>query len=157
MNKFEELLDEYDDKVSITFDKNMPKKLAGLYSSVRGILLNADLTQNKYHSVLAEEIGHYETTVGDIIDLTNIQNKKLEIIARRWGYKKIVTLDDLIECYEKYITTVEEICAHLEIVPEFLEECLVHYRQQYGQDIFYKDYLIILDPLDIKRKKDLAL
>lgn len=157
MNKFEELLDEYDDKVSITFDKNMPKKLAGLYSSVRGILLNADLTQNKYHSVLAEEIGHYETTVGDIIDLTNIQNKKLEIIARRWGYKKIVTLDDLIECYEKYITTVEEICAHLEIVPEFLKECLVHYRQQYGQDVFYEDYLIILDPLDIKRKKDLAL
>jgi len=157
MNKFESLVDEYYKRVPITIDKRMPIGLSGIYTSFHGILLNANLTQNEYHSVLAEEIGHYETTAGDIIDLTNVQNKKLEIIARRWGYKKIVTLDDLIECYEKYITTVEEICAHLEIVPDFLEECLVHYRQQYGQDVFYEDYLIILDPLDIKRKKDLAL
>jgi len=156
MNKFEALWDEFYEEVPIWQTSFLPGKLSGFYD-YDGIFLKNNLTQNKYHCVLAEELGHFKTTLGNIIEQKTVRDRQQEVIARRWGHKKIVTLDNLIECYEKYITTVDEICAHLEIVPEFLEECLVHYRQQYGQDIFYKDYLIILDPLDIKRKKDLAL
>src|SRR5690625_1983507 len=90
----------------------LPRGLSGLYYDN---VIKIDKHKSKYekHSILAEEIGHYETTYGDIIDQTNIKNRKLELVARRWAYEKLVSLNKLIDCHNNHITTVSEVCTHL--------------------------------------------
>ena len=41
---------------------------------------------------LAEELGHHYTTVGDILDQTNVSNRKQERLARVWAYNRRIGL-----------------------------------------------------------------
>ena len=69
------------------------------------IAINKNLsTQTEKKCVLAEELGHYHTTYGDILDQTKIENIKQEIIARRWGYEKLVGIVDIINAHRNKIS-----------------------------------------------------
>ena len=146
---FEKLLMEYP-QICI-MEKDLPKGLSGLYYD-NNIEINKSKSSYEKHCILAEELGHYETSTGNITDLGNINNQKLELIARRWGYEKIVSLDHLIECYLHGYTTVEDICLHLEITANYLKEALNVYKQRYGISIQYKEYELFFDPLNISKK-----
>ena len=132
-------------------EKNLPKGLSGLYYDQQ-IEINKSKSMSEKHCILAEELGHYETTVGDITDLDVIHNRKLEHVARRWGYEKIVSFDHLIECYQLGYTTAEEICLHLEITSDYLQEALEVYKQRYGLSVKYKGYLLSFDPLNLEQR-----
>ena len=147
--RYEKLLMEYP-QIYI-MEKDLPKGLSGLYYD-NNIEINKSQSSYEKHCILAEELGHYETTVGNITDLNNINNQKHELIARRWGYEKIVSLDHLVECYLHGYTTAEEICLHLEITPSFLNDALKVYKQRYGISVHYKNYELFFDPLNIIKK-----
>lgn len=147
---YEALKLEYWDLI-IKETTDMPKGLKGLYYHNK-IFIDKRLTYYEKHCVLAEEIGHHETTYGDITDLEEVTNKKLELVARTWGYEKIVSLDKLIDCFIKGYTTVEDICLHLEITPHYLHKAIEKYNQRYGMSIVYKGYRIFFDPLNIKKE-----
>ena len=49
--------------------------------------------------MLAEELGHHYTTVGDIIDQKESENRKQERRARIWAYHEMISLSDLVDCY----------------------------------------------------------
>ncbi|OPG89484.1 hypothetical protein B2I22_21020, partial [Bacillus spizizenii] len=85
------------------------------------IFLNRDDSLYKKHFLLAEEIGHYETTAGDITMLDSISKIKAEMVARRWGYEKIISLDDLVSCFEKNHLTAEDVCHDFEIESDDLK------------------------------------
>lgn len=129
---------------------NLPKGLAGINF---GNEIHLDNKRCKYerHGILAEEIGHYETTYGDITNLNDIRNWKLELVARRWGYEKIVSLDKLIECHEMGYKSVEEVCVHLEITDKYLKTSIEHYFSRYGLSALHRGYEIFFDPLFIRR------
>jgi len=129
---------------------DIPKGLAGLYMDN---LILIDKYRSKYekHGILAEELGHYETTYGDITDLAKINNWKLELLARNWGYRKIVSLDKLVTCYELGYTTSEEVCTHLEVTAKYLKDSIDHYHSHYGIFTRYRDHLIYFDPLYIRK------
>lgn len=129
---------------------SMPKGLAGLYMD-NVIYLDKHRSKYEKHCILAEEIGHYETTFGDITDLKKVSNWKLELVARRWGYEKIVSLDKLIECYERGYRTAEEVCSHLEITVEYLKISLDHYFSKYGLTLTYRGYEMFFNPLSIQK------
>lgn len=131
-------------------ETELPKGLAGLYYD-NVILLDKHRNRFEKHCVLAEEIGHYETTVGDITDYSKIDNMKLEIIARRWGYKKLVPFDKLIKCYLNHHTTIEDVCLQLEITSEYLQNILEYYKARYGLYVIHKGYKIEFDPLNITK------
>ncbi|WP_342566651.1 ImmA/IrrE family metallo-endopeptidase [Psychrobacillus sp. FSL K6-4046] len=147
--RYEKLLMEYPQICII--EKNLPKGLSGLYYD-NNIEINKSKSSYEKHCILAEELGHYETTAGDITDLSNMISQKRELIARRWGYEKIVSLDHLVDCYLHGYTTVEEICLHLEITPNFLDEALQVYKQRYGISVHYHNYELFFDPLNISEK-----
>lgn len=127
---------------------DMPPGLGGLYADGE-IYLDKRRCRYERHGILAEEIGHHVTTYGDITDLSSFMNRKLELVARRWGYEKIVPLDKLIECHEKGHKTLEEACVYLEITPEYLEACLEHYLSRYGLYKIHNDYRVCFSPLFI--------
>lgn len=148
--KYEMLMAQYQ-HLTIKESFTMPRGLSGVYYDNQ-ILINKRLGQYEKHCTLSEELGHYETTYGDITNLDNIRNMKLEKVARSWGYEKIISFDKLIECYKMGHTTVEDICLHLEIIPIYLYKAIEKYNQRYGLSVAYKGFRIYFDPLNIEKE-----
>ncbi len=96
--------------------------------------------------VLAEELGHYYTTVGDILDQTNVSNRKQEYRARLWGYNKIIGLSGIISCYKARCNDMDSMADHLDITVEYLKEALDCYKQKYGLYTQCDNYVIFFEP-----------
>lgn len=146
---YERLLNQYQHIKII--EKVLPKGLSGFYYD-NVIEINKFSNNYEKHCILAEELGHHETTYGDITGLDDLTSKKLELVARRWGYQKIVSLESLIECYNFGHKTVEDICEHLEITSSYLQEAINVYNQKYGLFAIYNGYKIFFDPLNITKE-----
>ncbi len=72
------------------------------YDKVIALNKNIDTTAEK-NCILAEELGHYHTTAGNILDQKQLHNRKQERLARAWSYKRLVPLDKLVEAYKQGI------------------------------------------------------
>lgn len=123
MTKYEELMAEYDGELII---EERPIKNAGLYAD--GVAwIREDMTVAQKFCVLAEEIGHHETSVGNILDLSSMDNIKQELKARKWAYEKILPIELILSSLEDGIYTIWDMAEHLEVDEKFLYDALVHY------------------------------
>ena len=148
---YEYLLKEADNLGVIVKEANLITK-DGYCKGFR-IAINKKLVTNKEKKcILAEELGHYHKTVGNITDQSKINNRKQEIIARRWGYEKLISIDYLITCYKKGIPNKYEIAEFFDVTEEFLNESLSYYRDKYGAYYRIDKYIISFDPLWIIEK-----
>ncbi len=119
------------------------------------IFINKSLNDKEKYCVLAEELGHYETSYGNILDQNNISNVKQELKARRWGYKHIVTLEGIIEAFENNCLNEYEMAEYLGVTDEYFRECIEDYKRQYGLSCRLGKYYITLEPrLGIYKKFD---
>lgn len=96
--------------------------------------------------VLAEELGHHYTTVGNIIDLTDAQNRKQERQARLWAYNKQIGLTGIIRTFEAGCQNIHEMAEYLEVTEEFLHEAIECYRNKYGIYTTLDNYIIYFIP-----------
>ena len=119
------------------------------------IFINKSLNDKEKYCVLAEELGHYETSYGNILDQNNISNVKQELKARRWGYKHIVSLEGIIEAFENNCLNEYEMAEYLGVTDEYFKECIEDYKRQYGLSCRLGKYYITLEPrLGIYKKFD---
>lgn len=88
------------------------------------IAIKKDMTTAKKACVLAEELGHYHTTVGNILDQSNIENQKQEFRARIWAFEKILSIDKILEAASKGHTEPHTMAEYLDVDEEFLREYL---------------------------------
>lgn len=95
--------------------------------------------------VLAEEIGHYFTSSGDILE-DSPESRKQERKARLWAYNTQVGLSGLIEAKEAGCSSLYEIAEYLDVPQNFLRDCLDCYHDKYGTHVKYQNYVIIFDP-----------
>ena len=125
----------------------------GLISGKR-IAIRKDIqTQAEKSCILAEEIGHYHTTTGDILDQRKAENRKQELRARMWAYNKLIGLKGIIRCYEHRCHSFSEMAEYLEVTEEFLSEALKYYRMKYGICVVYEKYVIYFEPtLSVMKK-----
>lgn len=113
------------------------------------IAINKSLkTNTEKKCVLAEELAHYKLTVGDITDLSKIENMKQELIARRWSYTKLVGFTRLIEAHKARIKE-HELAEYLGVTEEFLYEALEYYKSKYGLFHQIDNYIIRFEPLGV--------
>ena len=96
--------------------------------------------------VLAEELGHHHTSVGDIIDMTDIQNRKQERQARLWGYNKLIGLTGIIRAFRAGCQSRHEMADLLDVTEEYLQECVDCYRDKYGVCTEVDNYTIYFIP-----------
>ena len=104
-----------------------------------------DTTKEKA-CALAEEIGHHETTVGDILDQTNSWNRKQERQARVEAYNTTIGLIGIIEAFENDCRNKYEMAEYLDVTESFLTEALKVYEQIYGCHTMIGNYLIQFIP-----------
>ena len=152
---YETLLDEASNSGLIVKEKP-------LYSSDgrikdNRISIRQDITTTTEKScVLAEELGHHYTTVGNIIDLTDVQNRKQERQARLWAYNKQIGLTGIIKAFEAGCQGIHEMAEYLEVTEEFLHEAIECYRNKYGVYTTLDNYIIYFIPnLTIGEKFDI--
>lgn len=112
----------------------------------KDIYLRKDMNTTEKTCVLAEEMGHHYTTVGNILDMESIQNRKQERQARLHGYNRLIGLAGLIEAYEHGCQNRYEIAEFLEVTDEFLEDCIECYRDKYGIYTTVDNYIIYFIP-----------
>ena len=112
----------------------------------KDIYLRKDMNTTEKTCVLAEEMGHHYTTVGNILDMESIQNRKQERQARLHGYNRLIGLAGLIEAYEHGCRNRYEIAEFLEVTDEFLEDCINCYQDKYGEYKTVDNYTIYFIP-----------
>jgi Zn-dependent peptidase ImmA (M78 family) len=118
------------------------------------IVLSSDLKDNREKScILAEELGHYLTTVGDISAENSIDERKQERLARVYAYEMLVGLEGIVNAWESGCRNLCEMAEFLDVTEEFLNEALEYYRQKYGCSVDYKGYEVNFIPyVDCKVK-----
>lgn len=133
-------------------EKGLKYGFKGLYKDGKILIDKKIVTDAERKCILAEEIGHHETTFGDIIDGTSISNKKQEIIARRWAYKRMVSLTKIIVAHQVGIRNIYELADFLEVTETFLKEALNYYENKYGNWYSIDNYIIRFNPLGVLEK-----
>ena len=147
MNKLEKLEQEaFEDKIKVHDYYLGEDSLKGIYID-GNVAINTSVSNSTEKTcVLAEELGHHHTSVGDIIDMTDIQNRKQERQARLWGYNKLIGLTGIINAYRAGCQSRHEIAELLDVTEEYLQECIDCYRDKYGVCTEVDNYTIYFIP-----------
>lgn len=145
---YEELLKEADSFGLIVKEKPLKANKGRLKGN--RIAIKKDLENDtERRCILAEEIGHYHTTVGDILDQSDVVNRKQERQARIWAYKRLVGIVKIINAYKEGASNRFELAEYLNVTEEFIDEALEYYKQKYGLFITIDNYVVYFEPLGI--------
>lgn len=141
---YDDLLREADSHDLITKEKS----LCAHDGRIKGkrIAIRKGLPESKKKCVLAEELGHYYTTTGNILDQSNTSNRKQELHARLWAYDKMIGLTGIVNAYHRGCRTLYDIADYLEVTEEFLAEALQQYKNKYGTRTKIDNYIIFFEP-----------
>lgn len=143
---YEELLIEAD-KRGLTV-KELDLRSADGRCSGKRIAIRRDIpTLKQKADVLAEEMGHYFTSTGRIVEQNTVEDVKQERKARLWGYDKRIGLFGLIEAFNAHCETMHDVAEYLDVSEESLSAAIEYYRQIYGTKVMYDNkYLIQFEP-----------
>jgi hypothetical protein len=130
------------------------KGVKGLYVD-GNVAINSNIKlDNEKTCVLIEELGHYYTSIGNILDKSDISKAKQEKRARDWGYEKLVGIIDIIKAFNAGVETRYEMAEYLNITEDFLDASIKHYEEKYGAFYLIDKYLINFKPyLEIIKKE----
>lgn len=147
MNTYEKLQEEACkdgiDVIDYPFESNGIK---GLYCDGTVAIRDNINTTTEKACVLAEELGHHYTSVGNILDMTSVVNRKQERQARLHGYNRLIGLTGIINAFNAGCQNKYEIAKYLDITDEYLEECISCYRDKYGVYTTIDNYIIYFIP-----------
>ena len=120
--------------------------IKGLYCN-NTIAINKNLhTQIEKSCILAEELGHHFTSSGNILDQTDIVNRKQEYRARLYGYNLSIGLIGIAKAFESGCQNLYEMADFLDVTEEYLKEAIESYRKKYGIFTVVDNYLIYFEP-----------
>ena len=147
---YEDLLVLSDSENLIVKEKDIPGYGGRIYKN--RIAINRALpTQAEKSCILAEEIGHHCTSSGDILDQTDIMNRKQEYRARLYGYNLKVGLTGLISAYEEGCRNLYEMAEYLDVTEEYLRNVINCYHAKYGQYTIVDNYVIYFEPFAVMK------
>ena len=158
----EELSDKYS-KVALEIDYDMPNKVGGYYTRDEidpdGLItITGKVNHYIQNGIIAEELGHHETSYGNILGAytkstcKHVEDLKQELKARRLGLKLAVPLEKLIKCYKQGIWgDLYEMCLTMQIDRSYFHAAIEDYKKQFGNYVNYEGYHIQFEPLEIKQ------
>lgn len=143
MVDYEELLQiAYDQGVQVV-DFDFEGDMTGYYCN-NVAFIDKNTTENKEKKcILAEELGHHFTAVGDITGEDTIEKCKQEQLGRRWGFEALLPINDILDVIIDGYDCLYLAAEQLDVTPEYLQEALVYYSQKYGPQMEYGDYIAI--------------
>lgn len=145
--KYEELLEESTiNNVYVIENAEFQSKADGLINgNVIGISKEVR-TRRKRTCILAEELGHYHTTVGDITYQSTASDQRQERRARGWAYNRLIGLTGIVNSYKHGCCSLSDTADYLDVTEEFLLEAIQYYRSKYGAFATIDNYVIYFEP-----------
>ncbi|AUM91547.1 ImmA/IrrE family metallo-endopeptidase [Clostridium botulinum] len=146
MNKYEKLISEAQKQrievieINLGTDKPCGKCIDNM------IFINSRINIKDKYCILAEELGHYHLTVGNITNQSKIENRKQECIARRWSNRKLVRILDIIRAHEAGTRNRYELAEFIGVSESFLDECINYYKAKYGTCFTIDNYTVYFEP-----------
>lgn len=149
---YENLLVEAEKRRIEVLENNRIGKLKGLYVD-NTITINSKLdTNSEKLCVLCEELGHYHTTCGNILDQAKAENRKQERKARGWAYERLVSIAGLISASKQSIRNRYELAKFLGVSERFVEEAIQYYKDKHGTYYEIDNYIVYFEPLGVLEK-----
>lgn len=142
--KYEDLLKEADNQELIVKEKDLPGYKGRIYNN--RIAIRKNMTSVEKECVLAEELGHHYTTVGNILDQSSADSQKQEYRARLWAYNKLIGLYGIISAHKSGYKNISDVADYLEVTEDFLREALLCYRNKYGTYVRLDNYVVYFEP-----------
>lgn len=131
MHTYEKMLIDASNNGFEIVEKNFKSDAKGLCKGKK-IGIRKDMSDTEKVCVLAEELGHYYTSVGNILDQNNVNNKKQELVARRWATNILLCPADLIEACRAGNEYISDIAEYLGVTSEFLIDAINVFSAKYG-------------------------
>lgn len=150
---YEDLLIEYDTEDIVIKEKPLQSSNGRIYNN--RIAIRHDMNTVDKTCTLAEELGHYYTTTGDILNQENVSNRKQEHRARMWAYSKLLPLQFFVLAFKHGCRSVHETAEFLEVSEEFLIDCINAYYSKYGSFIEYGEYLFMFSETRLNISKSI--
>lgn len=122
------------------------ENIKGLYCDGTIAIRKTIDSQVEKSCVLAEEIGHHYTSSGNILDLSDLLNRKQERHARLYGYDLKIGLRGIIRAFKNGCKNNYEIAEYLEVTDDYLTDAIECYRGKYGEFVKVDNYLIYFIP-----------
>lgn len=142
---YEELLKEADSMGLVVKEKSLQSGDGRIFNNK--IAIRQDIpTETEKSCVLAEELGHYFTSAGNILDQTDIVNRKQEYRARLYGYNLQIGLRGIISAHTAGCRNLYEMADCLDVTEEYLKEALNCYQSKYGEYVKVDNYMIYFIP-----------
>lgn len=145
MTIYEELLEEASNNGLVVREKALSSSDGLIYKNRIAISDRLETSAEKA-CVLAEEIGHYHTAVGNIVNLQDIENLKQEQKGRLHGYNRLIGLRGIISAFNAGCQNRYEVAEHLHVTEEYLQEAIDCYTGKYGDYAMVDNYIIYFIP-----------
>lgn len=124
---YEELLMESDSLGLTVKEINLNYNDGRIKGNRIAIRKNIETSAEK-NCVLAEELGHHYTSVGNILNMDKTNNRKL------------------IDAFEHHCQNLFESAEYLNVTEEFLSDTINAYKNKYGNYVQCGDYTITFNP-----------
>ncbi|PCE19690.1 ImmA/IrrE family metallo-endopeptidase [Staphylococcus pseudintermedius] len=145
--RYEDLLIE-NENIDVVETSYLPYFQSGLYYEGT-IYIKENMSDYKKHETLAEEIAHHKITYGNILDQSNMLNRKFELKARRLANESVISLQGLINAFNYGVQNIYDLATYFEVTKDFVLDAIQHYKQKYGLRTRYGKYIIEFEPLII--------
>lgn len=145
---YETLIKEAQEYLYI-YEKPLLPQLKGLQSD-NVVWINKSIpTTIEKTCILAEEMGHYHTSAGDILDQKDLRKRKQELRARQWAYEKLLPLKKIVQAHKAGVKNRHELAEFVGITEHFADAAINRYIEKHGECVNYDDYTICFDPLGV--------
>jgi hypothetical protein len=144
---YEELLLEAENQNLIVKEKPLRNNDGRILGN--RIAIRSNMPSSKKACALAEEIGHYYTSTGNILDQFKTENRKQELHARFWAFNKQIGLAGIIKAYQYGCRNQAEIADYLDVTETFLSDAITAYQAKYGLFATLDNYIIYFEPLGV--------
>jgi len=140
MTKYEQIIDDYENHNINLYEQpseNFPNDVSALYyedKDCRFVVYNCDIDDvAEKNCILAEELGHYRTSSGDLLfNELQINVMKQEETARRWADEYLISPHEIADAINKGCMCVEDLVDHFCISHEYLHQAIDRYICRYG-------------------------
>lgn len=146
---YEDLLDLASGYGLYVYEVRFQSRAKGI---IRGNLVGVEsqLPQTEKACALVEEIAHRVTSVGNILNQSDIRNRKQELRARQWAYECMIPVERIIQAHYARITGSYDLAEYLGVTQDFLQDAIDRYTSKYGIYLRVDErHTIQFDPLRV--------
>lgn len=127
---YEDLLRECDANNLVVIETQLSSHMGLIDENL--ILINKDSDELTKKCVLAEEMGHWFTTYGDILNQYDVREVKQEKLARRWAFEKLLSFETIVCALSKCNGDCYDASELLDVTKDFLMQALACFIRKQG-------------------------